>query len=204
MTLPFILFGSHIASTRDEDLLRPVGKAIAHDYTILALTTVLASAVLGATLYVSFASWLPLHMIEHFDNLRTLSVAHDSTIYKLAGLFVPAGLAAMHFLFLPTVSASNKLLSAFDAVTKDEPFDAENATLTQTIAYNLGLKEELSAKTEVLIKRTTALALVSAINTFIRVFGTIEGAEITGALGWAALWTGAIAIVGVVFRWVAE
>ncbi|QIW95804.1 hypothetical protein AMS68_001322 [Peltaster fructicola] len=204
LTLPFILLRSHVRSTRDEDLLRPLGRAVAHDYQILALTSVLAAVVFGATLYISFASWLPVHMIEHFDNLRTLDIAHDSNIYKLAGLFVPAGLAAMHFLFLPTVSASNSLLSALDSVTKDAPFDPESATLLQTIAYNFGLKEEMSAKTEVLFKRTAVLALGSAINTFVRVFATIDGAEASGALGWAALWAGAISFVGVVFRWVAE
>lgn len=111
----------------------------------------------------------------------------------------------MHFLFLPTVSASNRLLTALDPITKDAPFDPATATLTQTIAYNLGIsKEGLSPKTEVLIKRTAALALGSAINTFVRVFGTIEGAEVSGALGWAGLWATAVAIVGAAQYWVAE
>lgn len=205
LTLPFILLQSHVTSTDDDLLTQASSKAIAHDYSLLALVSTLSAIVFGGTLYLSFLTWLPTHMISHFNNLRSLDGVHNATIWTLAALFVPAGLSAMHFLFIPTVTASNALLTALDAITEDAPFDPETATLAQTIAYNLGIsKEGLSPKTEVLIKRTAALALGSGINTFVRVFGTVEGAEVSGAIGWAGLWASAVTAVGFALHWVAE
>ena len=205
LALPFLLFRRTVKSTSDESLQRPGSRAISHDLQILGLTSFLASAVFALTLYASFATWLPLHMIRHFDSIRTLDAVHDTTIVVLAALFVPAGFAAMRFLFLPTVSASNRLLGALDPITKDAPFDPEDATLAQTVVYNLGLgKEGLSPRSEVLLKRTATLALASSVNTFVRVYGTVDGSESTGAFGYAALWATAVATVGLVYRWVAE
>ena len=94
---------------------------------------------------------------------------------------------------------------ALDAIAAPTKFDSENANLAQTIAYNLGFGPDgSSARTQVLTKRTFVLVLSSFVNTFIRVFATIQGTEIVGALGWSALWAGAGLLTGIAYGWVAE
>lgn len=207
LTLPFLVLSPRPTTTSDESVQRPSARSVSRDYQILGLASSLAAAILALALYASFATWLPVHMIRHFDNVRSLDQAHETTVVSLAALFLPAGLAAMQFLFLPAVGASNRLLAALEPLTHDDdaPFDPETATLTQTVAYNLGLGSKgLSAKSEVLVKRTAALALGSFVNTLVRVYGTVEGAEVSGALGWSGLWAAAIVAVGFGFEWVAE
>ena len=48
------------------------------------------------------------------------------------------------------------------------------------------------------------LILSSFLNTVFRVFGTIEGTEIFGVVGWAGLWAAAGAFTGIAYSWVAD
>jgi len=144
-------------------------------------------------------------MVQHFDNLRSVGDARDSNFLIQIATSIPAGVATTIFLFIPAVSASNKLLKALDPITKHASFDSESAGLVETIAYNLGLGSKgFSARARVLIKRTSVLAVSSFLNTFVRVFATIEGAELVGALGWSSLWAVASVLTGLAFGWVAD
>lgn len=144
-------------------------------------------------------------MITHFDNLPTLHNGREENLALQVLLAAPAGLATTRFLFVPAVAASNKLLRALDAVAAPAKFDSENASLAQTIAYNLGFGPDgFSARTQVLTKRTAVLVLSSFINVFVRVFATIQGTEPIGAAGWSSLWAVAGLLTGIAYGWVAE
>jgi hypothetical protein len=73
------------------------------------------------------------------------------------------------------------------------PFDPENATLGETIWWNLW---GWSEKTKIVIKRTATLMLVTGVNTFVQTYITIEGVEALGALAYSAVWVVAAAICG--------
>lgn len=204
VTIPFFLFRG-TPSRSDKKLQKQSSRAVAYDYQILALVTIFASAIYTLTVYTSFWTWLPVYMVEHFEGLRSVGKGRESNLLLQVATSIPAGVAATAFLFIPAVSASNKLLKALDPITEKAAFDTESADLAQTIAYNLGFGSKgFSARSHVLTKRTAVLAISSFINTFVRVFGTIEGTEIVGALGWSSLWAVASVLTGVAFGWVAD
>ena len=175
------------------------------DWQVLVLVTIFGAAIYAVTLYTSAFTWLPVYMVTHFENLRALHDSREEDLMLQVLLAVPAGLATTRFLFVPAVAASNKLLQAFDAVAAPPKFDSESATLSQTVAYNLGFGADgFSARTKVLAKRTIVLVLCSYINTFVRVFGTIEGSELVGSLGWSGMWAVAGLLTGLAYGWVAE
>jgi hypothetical protein len=205
IAIPFALFTRTSASATDARLTKAASRAIVHDWQVLALVTVFGAAIYAVTLYTSAFTWLPVYMITHFDHLRTLHQDRGENLMLQVLLAAPAGLATTRFLFVPAVAASNKLLRSLDAIAAPAKFDTENANLVQTIAYNLGFGPEgFSARTQVLTKRTAVLVLSSFVNTFIRVFGTIEGTELLGALGWSGLWAAAGVLTGIAYGWVAE
>lgn len=61
---------------------------------------------------------------------------------------------------------------------------------------------ELPAKTRSLLSRTIELAVMIMFNTVVQVVGTINGAEVEGAVGWGSIWTLATCVTGVMFGWV--
>jgi hypothetical protein len=205
IALPFALFTRTSASATDARLTKAASRAIVRDWQVLALVTLFGAAIYAVTIYTSAFTWLPVYMITHFDNLRTIHQGREENLMLQVLLAAPAGLATTRFLFVPTVAASNKLLRALDAIAAPAKFDSENASLGQTLAYNLGFGPEgFSARTQVLTKRTAVLVFSSFVNTFIRVFATIEGTELVGALGWSSLWAAAGLLTGVAYGWVAE
>ena len=109
----------------------------------------------------------------------------------------------MFFLFRPTLAAAGKpsLIETKAKGRRSKKFNAETATLGETFAHNLGLEKQPSHRAQVLIKRSLVLILCTVANTFVRVFGTIEGTDIFGSLGYAGLWASAHAFVGVVYAW---
>jgi hypothetical protein len=204
IALPFAFF-RRTPSAADAALLQPTSRAVVHDWSVLALVTGFGAAIYAVTVYTSFFTWLPVHMILHFDHLPSVGAVRDNDLILLALLAIPAGFASTRFVFVPAVLASNKLLSALDAVTEPAPFDPETATLVQTIAYNVGLGGKgFSNRTTVISKRTSVLIISSLTNTLVRVYGTIEGTELFGVAGWAGLWAAAGALTGVAYSWVAD
>lgn len=204
VAIPFALLRG-TPSRSDKKVQKQSSRAVARDYQILILVTIFASAIYTLTVYTSFWTWLPVYMIQHFDNLRSVGEAREASLLLQVATSIPAGVAATTFLFIPAVSASNKLLKALDPIAQKAAFDTETADLAQTVAYNLGFGSKgFSARSQVLAKRTAVLAITSFINTFVRTFATIEGSEIVGALGWSSLWAVASVLTGVAFGWVAD
>lgn len=177
-------------------------QVVAQDRSIYGLVSLFGAAIYALVVYGSFYTWLPAHMIIHFDGLRSLEKAYNAGLPLLVSILIPIGLACTHFLFGPAVAASRSLSS--DGVPKGE-FDPSSANLIETVAWNLGLDTQTwSKRTEVLVKRTLTLAACTFLNTFVRVLSTIEGSETVGAIGWASVWTIAAVLTGVAYGWVGD
>ncbi len=80
-------------------------------------------------------------------------------------------------------------------------FDAETATLGETVWYNVW---GYSKRTRMLIQRTATLVAVVGVHTSLRTYGSTEGAEVFGAVGWASVWALAATLTGAAFWWVAD
>ncbi|KAL8729710.1 MAG: hypothetical protein Q9166_004538 [cf. Caloplaca sp. 2 TL-2023] len=171
-------------------------RLILNDLHIKFTTSFLAAAVYGLVIYGSFRSWLPGFLIVHFEGLKDLSGAYDAALPGVTIGFLISGYAAQSFLFAPALGAKPDVHDLQMA-----EFDPESATLGQTIWYNVW---GYSKRSRTLIKRTATLVLVSAMQTGLRTFITVEGVEVVGAAGWAAIWASAATLVGGVFWWVGD
>lgn len=207
--LPFFFLRSlahfHIP-TKSTDTRAP-NRAITHDSSIRFFVVCFAASIYGIFLYGCFCTWLPSYMIVHFDGLRSLDRAHDAIVPVMLATFIPLGYATMEFLF---TAATGSFLNpgpddapAPSAAETNYPvaFDPETATLAETLAHNTALGE-LSHRAKILASRTVVLALLSAANTFIRVYGTVDGTEMNGALGYAAVWGAAQLMTGFAYGYV--
>lgn len=176
-------------------------QALATDWQIMVLTAALAATLYAVTFYLSYYANLSVFLITHFDNIPTMQ-ARDSSIPQLVQLFVVTGIAAMLFLFRPTIAAAGRpgLTEPKPRSRKVKKFNPETATLGETFAYNLGYGESgWSRRAQVIAKRTLVLVACTFANTFVRVFGTVEGADVVGALGYAGIWAGANVVVGIAY-----
>ena len=106
------------------------------------------------------------------------------------------GYAAREFLFSPATGAKKDL-----GDIRNEAFNPETATLSETVRYNAW---GFSKRTRTMIKRTATLVTVTALNTWLQTYVTIEGSESYGAAGWSGVWALAAALAGTVFWWVAD
>lgn len=169
----------------------------------MGLTTVLAASVYAVFFSLLYYFDLGIFLIRHFENIPSLETAHESNLPKMVLLFLGSGFAAMLFMFRPTLAAAGKpsLTEAKAKGRRAKKFNAETATLGETLAHNLGIERHLSHRAEVLISRTGVLIICTVANTFVRVFGTVDGTDIVGSLGYAGLWAVANALVGVVYAW---
>lgn len=167
---------------------------IASDRSINFYMTAFAAAIYSLVVYSSFYTWLPVYMLLHFDEVRSLDAAHNATLPILVIACLPIGYAAKNLLFKPSIAASRAVV---------HPFVPAEATFFETLEWNLGLGKH-SDRTSILTSRTGLLVGVSVLNTVVRVFGTVEGTDLLGALGWAGLWGAAALGVGVGFAWVGE
>jgi len=171
-------------------------RSIINDLPVRALTTLLAAGIYGVAMYSSFYTWLPVHLVLHFDGLRDISAAHTAALPFLIASFLPVGYAAREFLFTPATGARLDL-----GDIRARAFNPATATLGETIRYNLW---GYSKRTRVLIKRTATLIAVSGFNTWLQTYVTVEGAEGYGAAGWSAIWATAAALTGLVYLWVGD
>lgn len=167
---------------------------LAIDRSIQLYMSMFAAAMYSLIVYSSFYTWLPVYMILHFDEVRSLESAHNAALPVLFAACIPVGYAAKNFLFKPSIAVAR---------TPSFVFDPKSATLRETVAYNFGFGASES-RYSVLVRRTVLLAWFSFLNTFVRVFGTVEGTEAFGAAGWAALWSFAALAVGAGFAWIGE
>jgi hypothetical protein len=169
-------------------------QVVVTNWQIFALTTALGAVVYSVVVYASFITWLPVHLVTYFDNIRSLEAAHSAQLPALVLTFVPLGWAASTFLFAPSTAAQMTLADARAA-----SFNPETASLGKTIEHNVW---GWNKGTKVAISRVAVLASMIGLSTSIRVWGTIEGSEGVGAAGWASVWVVASVINGAVLRWV--
>lgn len=200
VAIPFALLRP-LTRAHDPNTPKTTNQALATDWQIMLLTTGLAASVYGLTFYLSYYANLTVFMVVHFKDIISVAV-RDSTMLTLAQLFIATGVGAMVFLFRPTIAAAGRpgLTELKPRTRRPKKFNPEIATLGETFAYNLGYGESgWSHRAEVLAKRTSVLAACTLANTFVRVYGTVEGSDIVGALGYAGLWAAANIFVGVAF-----
>ncbi|KAL8653154.1 MAG: hypothetical protein Q9210_002275 [Variospora velana] len=171
-------------------------RPILNDVPIKLYTSILAAAVYGLVVYGSFRGWLPVYLAVHFDGLRDLSGAHEAALPFVTLGFTLSGYAAQSFLFMPALGAKPDVHDMQMA-----EFNPETASLGQTVWYNVW---GYSKRSRTLIKRTATLAFASAMQTGLRTYITVEGVELAGAAGWAAMWATAAILVGGVFWWVGD
>ena len=169
---------------------------VLRDFPIEMSTTFLAQGIYALVVYASFYTWLPVYLVTHFDGLRDISAAHGAAFPFLILAMFPVGVAAMWFLFQPTIGAKRDL-----GEIKATAFNPETATLWETVMYNLW---GYSKTSKIMIKRTVTLMVVTGLNAWLQTYVRIEGAEGYGAAGWASVWVAAAALTGLAFRWVAN
>lgn len=101
------------------------------------------------------------------------------------------GLAARVFVFTPAAASTPSTLDA-----KRRAFNPAKASLAETFWWNLW---GYDARTKAVIKRTAALVVVSAVNTFVQSLWTVEGIAWMGAGAWAGVWGTAALVTGGAF-----
>lgn len=157
-------------------------------------TSLLATAIFAVLLELSFATFLPVHLITHFTGVRDLTVTHlgAAGLPSLLVALVPAGYAAREFLFVSSTGVPSS--------PGEYTFDPATSDLRQHLYHNAW--GWYSPRQKALIGRTTLLAVMVVGETIIQTWGTIKGVEFSGATLYAALWGVGVAVVGAVFDWV--
>ena len=82
-------------------------------------------------------------------------------------------------------------------------FDPKTATLGETVAWNFGLSG-WGFREAVLAERTALLVVMTLAEALAKVYGTIDGAEQWGALGWGAVFAVAGLSTGCGLAWVGD
>jgi hypothetical protein len=172
-------------------------KDLAVDKTLQLYMTVFAASVYGAAVYLSLWSWLPVFLIETFEEIHTLELAHSAVFPVVLAACMPIGWAAKDFLF------STSIVYARADLSDHKRFNPKTASLGDTLMWNLGVGQ-FSGREGTLLRRTLLLTAFTLAHSFIRVFGTVEGATMYGAAGWSALWSFAALAVGYGFLYVGD
>lgn len=178
------------------DTVRAPTSAAVHDLRTTLYTTVLATMLYTLSLYTSYTSWLPVFLINHFDGLPDLRAAHRGSKMLLPTflLNLPAGVAARDFLL---VTPAGQLGSE----QCGEEYEEHPGELLMTSIYRK-YWVPLRTKTKTLVKRTAVLSGMIMANTVVQLLGTINGADLTGALGWSGVWTAATVAIAAFFAWI--
>lgn len=193
--IPLSLLRNPLPTHRRKALRGSVAdRVVVNDLPARLLVSLLAAAIYGLAVLGSFASWLPVYLVIHFNGIRDISAAHNANLPLLISLFLPIGAAAGEFLFRASQGTKP---DSHDVQTAS--FNPETATLSQTIAYNLW---GFSARTRALIRRTAIVVVITGLHTWLQTYVAIEGVEAYGAAGWSAVWSSAAALTGLVFWWV--
>lgn len=143
---------------------------------------------------------LPRFLATYFTGLKTLELAHASTLPGVALLLLPLGYSAARF-YLPAAS------SAFSAVKPttyviDSEFDPVTASLSQTMHRNIMWHLYLPARTQETLNRVAIVALLTLTSCSFWTWVEVEGTESVGATGWAVVWSFGSIVTGGVLGWV--
>ncbi|KAK2882567.1 hypothetical protein FQN49_000215 [Arthroderma sp. PD_2] len=202
--------------------LRPLGpahsgapaanRAILSDRLTTVYTTVASTLVYTIVLYLSFATWLPTHLVTYFTGLPDISAAHAGSkgFVSLFLSLLPAGYGTRDLLFVASASqpqdkkvekkTTHRRLRSADSHVEEEGQQEDSCVTSLYKKAWLGLPPNL----RVLISRSAVLALMTLANTFVQLGGTISGVESKGALGWGALWSLATLANGALYGWIQE
>ncbi|KAK3713072.1 hypothetical protein LTR37_008757 [Vermiconidia calcicola] len=198
IAIPFALLRP-LTRAHDPNAPRSVNQVLATDWQIMMWSAALGATVYAVAFSITYYAHFTSFMVVHFDDIPNVG-ARDSTVGQLMQLFGATGIAAMLFLFRPAISAAGKpqLTEQRHRSRKAKKFNPETATLGETFAYNLGYGPSgFSHRVEVLLKRTLVVAAFTFANTFVRVYGTVDKSDATGALAYGGIWAAAHVLVGV-------
>ena len=194
---PFYLLRKTLASHSFRTPKNAVAnRSVINDWSVHIFTSLFATCVYAVVVSGSFGTWLPKYLVTHFEGIKDISSLYNSTFIWLVAAFLPIGVAVKTFLFTPSIAAKPD----FNA-KEIASFNAETATLRQTIAYNLWGKSE---RVKVLVQRTGTLAATVGLNTWLHTYMAVDGSEGAGAAGWSAVWAIAATITGILFKWVGD
>jgi hypothetical protein len=196
ITAPFALLRDTSPTHASHSALKGTvrNRSILNDLWTTIATSLLATAIFAVLLELSFATFLPVHLITHFTGVRDLTVAHlgAAGLPSLLMALVPVGFAAREFLFVPSTGAPPS--------PGEYTFEPTRSDLRQHVYHNAW--GWYSSRQKELIRRTTLLAVMVMGETIIQTWGTIKGVEFSGATWYAVLWAVGVAVVGAVFDWV--
>ena len=190
--VPFYVFAPESPIRRTPIDSRPF---LAGDKLIAVYTSLLATSVYTVAIYTSYATWIPKFLIVHFDGLPDLRVAHQG----------PSGLVPMFLSFLFIDYAAREFLFVGSAGHPDADEhgprhkEKHGEMLVSSVYRRTWLP--LPLRTKILISRTFVITTMTVVNTVVQLLGTINGADVAGALGWAAIWAAATNVVAGVYAW---
>ncbi len=167
-------------------------------YTTLA-TSLLGTTIFAVLLQLSFQTFLPSFLIQHFTGLRTLEAAHEgpSGLPALLVALLPAGWAAMEFLFAPSTAAT---VAASTAPAVESPFDTVRSGFWAHVYWNIW--GWYTVRQKELIWRAAVLGALVVAETVVHCYSVMEGVTFVGALGYAGVWGGGVALLGAALDWV--
>lgn len=147
--------------------------------------------------YTSYASWLPAHLVVHFESIPDISAAHagPAGLPVLFLTLLPAGFAVRDFLFVSSAGSPT-------AETDDDLQPASREGQYLVVDVYRKTWGRLSRKTQILASRTLILAAGILINTTVQVAGTISSVSITGAFSWGMVWAVGALATGATFGWI--
>ena len=194
--VPFYLLRSTNPHNKAISTPTTANASLASNTPIRLYLTLFAASVYSVVVYTSFYTWIPTYLVLHFDSIRTLEYAYNAALPVLLIAFIPLGFAAKDFLFSASIASSRQNVTA-------QEFDPRTASLAETLAWNIGLTG-WGKREDVLLKRTLLLVLMTLASSFAKIYGTVDGAEEYGALGWGAVFATAGALTGTGFAWVGD
>jgi hypothetical protein len=195
--LPFLLLrrlsGAHSAApgTPNRDIVVDKG--------IQVLTSLQSALVYSVVLFLGSRYLLPNSLVLYFEGIPTIQPAADAALLGVGSpitqlLSVLFGLAARTFIFTPLVTTPQT-----SEDQKNAQFDPVNATLGQTVAYNLW---GYTTRTKVSLIRTAVAMLFTAVGTYLDTALAIKGVEPYGAAVYAGMWVTAALVTGLSLRYV--
>lgn len=189
--LPFVLLRP-LAPYNDPPSSAPASTQLSSSTGIKFFVTGFLTVTYAVTIFSSLQTFLPSYIVGQFD-VQTLEPAHAVTFFILLAALLPLGNAARSFLYTPSTFLARTSID-------EKEFDPINATLGETVAHNIGINDWGKRET-ILFRRTAYLATLTIGTSIAKIYGTVEGAELIGAIGWGSVWaaTGIVSCIGLVY-----
>lgn len=172
---------------------------IVADRAIRVLTSLQSGLVYSVVLYLASRTFLPTTLVVHFNGIPTIKPATEAALLGFGSpttqvLSLLFGLAARSFIFEPVVTTPATLQDQENA-----EFDPANATLGQTVAWNLW---GYTSRSKVCIVRTALAMLFTAVGTYLDTALAINGVESYGAVSYAGVWVASALVTGLSLKYV--